>query len=75
MERWNVSRSILEDELVRLDLRRVLALLRKRVLHLEQIRKVAADVDPNDKGDRFRVVIQEGELFAEAVADRALTNH
>ena len=66
---------IAERELPPLHLGRVATLLRKRVLHLEQVGEIAARVDPDLERDRLVEVIQDRELLVEPGGDRALPDH
>ncbi len=48
-----------------------LALLLERILHLEQVGEVGACFDAQLELDPFAGVIEEGEVFVDAVPDRA----
>jgi hypothetical protein len=62
---------VAEEELAVLDPSRVRAFLLERVLDLEEVREVAARVDPHDQVDRLGVVVQDRQLLVEPLRDDA----
>src|SRR6266446_621879 len=49
--------------------------LDRRILDLEEIREIGAHSDHDLRANRVRTVIHDGQLFEEAVADDAMTDH
>ena len=66
---------IAEHELVRLDVAVSLALLRQRVLHLEQVREVCVRAQLEHELERLPVVVHHGEALDQPVADPPPADH
>ena len=74
VSRRNVSRCVDETELAALDRARVRPDLLEGVLDLEQVGEVAIGVDADREVDGLVGVVEDRQLFVEAIADGALAD-
>src|SRR5207342_2776546 len=66
---------VFEQELGALDVLTIRAALLNRVLDLEEVGEVGSSVEAQPHVDRRAVVVQDGQLFTEAVPHLPATDH